>query len=99
MAISIIFFFFFIAEKRIFKSLKFRARLALSFLASILSLGVAITYSFDLYRSGGSNAWLLIVVPVLLTFAVSVIITGALVSSFKRFYEQSMQRLMGAKDQ
>lgn len=93
MVISALFFYLFISKNRVFSGLKFKTRLALSSLASILSFGVSLLYAFDIYRTGADKVAILFAIPFLLAFVLSVLIAGTHVSSFKKFHEESIRRV------
>ena len=92
LAISGLFFVFFISERRLFRGLKFKARLILSFLSVIISLVVSLVYSFDLYKAGSGSTWIAIAIPFCLTVAISIMMTMSHIKAFRIFFEESMRK-------
>ena len=92
LVISGLFFAFFISERRLFRGLKFKSRLVLSFLSVIISLAVSMVYSFDLYKAGSGSTWIAIAIPFCLTIAISIMMTMSHTKSFRKFFEESMRQ-------
>lgn len=93
-AICGIFFLCFIAEKRLFTGMKFKARLIMSFVAIILSLAAAFFYSFQIHHLG-SRAWGAALALFGITIAAAVLFTVAHLTSFKKFFDEQMAKAKG----
>lgn len=90
LAIFAIFFFFFIAENRLFKALRFKSRLMMSFVALLAGLSVFLVYLFDLHKAEGVSLWTALCVPFGLMTALSFMLAMTHHNAFKRFFAASM---------
>lgn len=97
LAIGALFHVCFIADKRLFKTLKFKARLALSFIGLALALTVALVFHFKLQHQG-AQAWGALLVLLALTGGVAAFYTAVHMKSFKKFFDEQIAIAKGGNE-